>query len=152
MVEELIPTRYREHISKELSYPIGAEKISQALQSIPQYGELALEFWSGWRATPSRLRQAATGGRFLRVLVGAWHQANPKRKRLNDSFTLSVYAVPRQFKRVATETLEAQGLGALRSWFMELNETCDLDTSKSMVMYVRVLDGELRVERGGRAA
>ena len=40
----IIPTRFKAKISHELSFPIGAEKISIALASVPQLAQLVLHF------------------------------------------------------------------------------------------------------------
>jgi hypothetical protein len=44
----LIPTRRKAQISHLLSYPVGAGKISAALASVPQIGEIALLFVQDW--------------------------------------------------------------------------------------------------------
>ena len=45
---DLIPTRSKGKISQLLSYPIGAERVSSALASVPQYKELVLHFQGDW--------------------------------------------------------------------------------------------------------
>jgi len=40
----IIPTRYKAKISHDLSFPVGAEKISKALSDTPQIRELILHF------------------------------------------------------------------------------------------------------------
>jgi hypothetical protein len=42
----LIPTRYRLPISKELSYPVGAEIVTGALAGVPQFDVLTLTFYN----------------------------------------------------------------------------------------------------------
>ena len=45
----IIPTRFKAKISHELSFPIGAEKISVALASVPQLAQLVLHFKSDYK-------------------------------------------------------------------------------------------------------
>ena len=58
----VIPTLSRAKISRNLSYPIGAERISEALASTAQLPELKLQFHSGFNTGP-RIRHFE----FLRV-------------------------------------------------------------------------------------
>src|SRR5947208_8762435 len=44
----VIPTASRVKISQKLSYPVGAERVSVALASVPQLAELKLHFYSGF--------------------------------------------------------------------------------------------------------
>jgi hypothetical protein len=43
-VRQIIPTRLKAKISHELSFPIGAEKLSSALLGVPQFMKLSLHF------------------------------------------------------------------------------------------------------------
>jgi hypothetical protein len=43
-VTRLIPSGYKSKIPSTLSWPLGAEEISAALASVPQYGDLTLNF------------------------------------------------------------------------------------------------------------
>ena len=50
MDELIIPTRFKKKIPQKLSYPVGAKEVSDALISVPQFGELGLCFsYSGWK-------------------------------------------------------------------------------------------------------
>ena len=44
----IIPTRSKGRISHELSFPLGAERLSAALASVPQLSDLVLHFQSDW--------------------------------------------------------------------------------------------------------
>ena len=44
----VIPTASRARISHKLSYPVGAERISAVLASVPQLAELRVRFYSGF--------------------------------------------------------------------------------------------------------
>jgi len=40
----MIPTRYKQKLPKDLSYPLGAKEVSQALAAVPQFDSLILMF------------------------------------------------------------------------------------------------------------
>jgi len=56
-MSEMIPTVLKSQISKELSFPLGAMKISEALEGVPQYSCLTLAFYPHWDQTPSQTRR-----------------------------------------------------------------------------------------------
>jgi hypothetical protein len=57
----IIPTRFKAKISHELSFPIGAERLSKALLPTPQFSKLSLHFNSDrWRNVSFR-RYACIG-------------------------------------------------------------------------------------------
>ncbi len=60
----IIPTRYKSELSKGNSYPFGAQAISAALQSVPQFELLTISFHSQFRA--SKIREEAPL-EFLRI-------------------------------------------------------------------------------------
>ena len=66
--QEIIPTLSKSKISRLLSYPIGAELLSQALRQIPQFQFLKLHFYA---AMGNGLQDCRLGGKtiyeFLRV-------------------------------------------------------------------------------------
>jgi hypothetical protein len=100
-----IPTRYKKtKLSKELSYPIGAELLSEHLSDVPQFSELSICFSdivSAWKS------------KFQRILVqGADYEI--LRLSLWDPFMIYIYPVKRELKRAATEALVSVGLPKLR--------------------------------------
>jgi hypothetical protein len=60
----IIPTRCKVELSKGTSYPFGAQAISAALQSVPQFALLTISFHSHFPA--SKIREQATL-EFLRI-------------------------------------------------------------------------------------
>ena len=41
----MIPTGFKSSIPKNLSYPLGAKAISEALEGVPQMGSLVVDFY-----------------------------------------------------------------------------------------------------------
>src|SRR5262249_36554272 len=80
----LIPTKYRSLISKELSYPVGAEIVSAALTGVPQFDVLRLSFYND--ATPANLRRHIARGAEVQVF-----RANYRNYRGTEEWDLSVY-------------------------------------------------------------
>ena len=110
----LIPTDGRVRISKELSFPLGAEMISRALYGVPGYGELRLNFLGYCdRANPSRIREMVQDRERLAVLE-VW-----------GSSVISIYPVPRENKSVIRKVLCNVGLPRLRRWLVDYNKWVD---------------------------
>jgi hypothetical protein len=109
----LIPTTFRHPISKELSYPLGAEIISRALLDAPQFDVLKLTFYGS--RTPADLRhRLATSG--VTEVLRATYLGPPWRLHTAEEWWLTVYPVPREHKSQARRLLVEQGLSRIRSW------------------------------------
>ena len=92
----IIPTRFKAKISHELSFPIGAEKISKALSGLPQILDLVLHFKSDRRhntrlhsyaciRAAQRSRYAELGNKFQ----------DPTGLPLFNEWQIEVFPVPR---------------------------------------------------------
>jgi hypothetical protein len=66
-VKFVIPTVSRAKISHLLSYPLGAERITEALSSVPQAESLKLQFFAGKGDGLRDVRLDGPGYEFLRV-------------------------------------------------------------------------------------
>ena len=102
----LIPTRYKARLSREFSYPIGAEALSQQLAGVPCFDEFQISFSdvvSAWKSKFQRM--VAEGADYEIVRVRFW-----------SPFEISVYPVQRTLKHGAKEALVSHGLPQLRDW------------------------------------
>jgi hypothetical protein len=123
----LIPTLSRSRIPRNLSYPIGAEAISEELALVPQFSELQLIFFlnkfdvdvrSGRFEQPSYefirveyLKDAKPGEEWpIRHLYG-----RPPRSR----WGIVVQPVPRVLRHRITEYIIESALPMIRNWFMD---------------------------------
>ncbi|MVF14925.1 hypothetical protein FT643_22585 [Ketobacter sp. MCCC 1A13808] len=102
----MIRTNRKSKLPKGFAYPLGAEKISEALNGIPQAGSAVLtfewrdEFWaSKWR------ERVASLGVVTLIHASYWDRW--------DEWRLFVYAVPREYNAAAREHLLGHGLEEL---------------------------------------
>jgi hypothetical protein len=116
----IIPTRSKVKISSLLSYPIGAERLSEALIDVPQFQNLNLHyyFWSDWH-----LRQGQY--EFLR----AEYFDNPGRKDWSQTdlwqrppryrWEIVVQPVPKIFRHQVKKYIQESALALVRDWFVQ---------------------------------
>ena len=104
---KIITTISKEKLPKEFSYPLGAEKISQALQGVPQFGDMTLYF--RWRdeflASKYKVRLAAGGS------INILHLYHTMRW---ENWSIAVSALPAQHCQSAREQLLPAALEALK--------------------------------------
>jgi len=67
-MDSVIRTGHRHQISKDLSYPVGAEAVSAALRGVPQFASLSISFWPGMQARPAEFHESAARGDYLRTV------------------------------------------------------------------------------------
>lgn len=118
----VIPTLSRATISRHLSYPIGAEPISESLASVPQFAELKLLFYSSKFYTPLRSKEYE----FLRVeyLNNAksgekWPIANLYGRPLQGRWEIAVQPVPRVLRHTIKQYILDFALPQMRHWLVE---------------------------------
>ena len=111
----LIRTGLRDKLPRELAYPVGGERISDALAGVPQFEWLWIAFnhhpWPALRhgvPPPS----AADFKVVLRVVF------NQKSRPHQNSWSLTVHAVPREFQSKARDLLVQVGLPEVRRWLL----------------------------------
>ncbi len=104
----LIPTRYKTRLSRDLSFPIGAEALSEHLTGAPHFEEFQISFSDVVSAWKSKFRRMlAEGADYEIVRVRFW-----------SPFEISVYPVQRTLKHAACEALVSHGLAQLRDWML----------------------------------
>jgi hypothetical protein len=120
--QTVIPTLSRARISRHLSYPIGAEPISESLASVPQFAEIRLLFYSSKYHTPLRSKEYE----FLRVeyLNNAksgekWPIANLYGRPLQSQWEIAVQPVPRVLRHSVKQYILDSALPQMRHWLVE---------------------------------
>ena len=102
----LFPTSFKDKIPKTLSYPIGAQALSEAFADVPQASTLRLHFCLAgdyrWRPPYAK--------RYIVLRAEYQHRISPPR------WWISVYAVPRQERDAVRKKLEAEGLQRMHQW------------------------------------
>src|ERR1700722_6223772 len=118
----VIPTLSRTRISRHLSYPIGAEVISEALTTVPQFAQLQLLFYSSKFHTPLRSKEYE----FVRIqyLNNAksgerWPIANLWGRPLQSRWEIAVQPVPRVLRHRIKRYILDSALPQMRDWLVE---------------------------------
>jgi hypothetical protein len=121
----IIPTLSRAKISRHLSYPIGAEPISESLASVPQFAELKLLFYSSKFHTPLRSKRYE----FLRIeylnsarSVEKWPIANLYGRPLQGRWEIAVQPVPRVLRHSIRLYILDSALPQMRHWLVERSQ------------------------------
>jgi hypothetical protein len=109
----MIPTEWKSKLPKPMSYPIGAEALSEALADAPNVEAMTLFFGnSQWPASGSR-RVLADQTPHDILIAEFWPAAH---RGSNENWFLHVYAVPRDLRYMANRLLREQGLPHLFRW------------------------------------
>ncbi len=121
----MIPTKLKSRISKELSFPLGAKTVSEALEGVPQYADLTLAFYPHWDLTPPRIRRMLDSDEPIRIMEATYRNIPPGRSGSRDlmalgwydeTWELAVYPVPRDMKSAIAALLVTKGLPKIRMW------------------------------------
>jgi hypothetical protein len=140
----IIPTLARAKISRHLSSPIGAEPISEALASVPQFSELRLLFYSSKFHSPLR------GGdyEFLRVeyLNNAksgekWPVANLYGRPPQSRWEIAVQPVPRVSRHRIKQYILDSALLQMRHWLVERAQLLQQGSDLLAFLYDEKTDG-----------
>ena len=113
----IIPTRFKGKISHEMSFPIGAEKVSKALLDAPQFSDIILHF-----KTPQQrqiyLRSYACIGitRSSRRAEMAEKFLDSNGIPLFNEYELEIYPVPRIYRHRIQEHIIDHALPAVNEW------------------------------------
>jgi len=110
----MIPTKYKHKISWRLSWPLGAEKISEAFDGLPQSLDFSLYF-SGYNQS-----KVSTQGD-IHVMSVEYSFSRPKSEVMinlgfgSPKWSITIYPIPRELKHRIKELLD-QSFPKLRQW------------------------------------
>ena len=145
--EKIIPTQYKSKIPHSLSYPVGAEAISEALRGVPQFPELSVHF-SYWNqlarhhgtATPYKVIEVLFSGplRFFSASLSIEEQI-----RRSPRWTIGVQAVPRSLRHVIQSKMLADALPSIRGWLLKHPHSPDRGGMHWLAFSFDELKGEL---------
>jgi hypothetical protein len=120
----VIPTASRAKISHNLSYPVGAERVSVVLASVPQLAELKLHFYSGFDV---QLRRGHY--EFLRVeyLNNArpsqeWPISSLYKRTDQGRWEIVVQPVPRTLRHRVKQYILDSALTQIAQWLIQRKE------------------------------
>lgn len=116
------PTEHKSKIPHSLSFPIGAERISEALQDVPQSKALSISLFHYGRA--HRPNEPVS---LYPVLEAQYSYSRPNLSSSNamiesgwfrPKWRLTVRPVPREKKNAVKQLLLVEGLPRVRSWLL----------------------------------
>jgi hypothetical protein len=116
----LIPTNSKFKLPKTLSYPIGAEVVSQGLAGVPQIDDLRLTF-----SYHSSFEKEYKQDHPFKIFEAEFHKSDMNLTMSNDfiekgayeeKWELTVYPVPREKKSAAHHLLLEEGLPGIARW------------------------------------
>ncbi len=130
----IIPTRYKAKISGELSFPIGAEKISAALASVPQLSKLVLQFGSDYKQKTRSGRYTCLRVRYARLSL----PVNPLSSSgipLFNEWEIEVKPVPRSHRHRIQEHILHIALLQIERWLLERTQLEQRGSDSLTIVY-----------------
>jgi len=137
----LIPTLYKKRLPRNLSYPIGAEALSEHLAGVPHFSEFQLCFSDVVSAWQSKFQQILAEYADYEILTA----------RLWPPFEILVYPVQRSLKHTAHEALVPHGLSQLRDWMLGQSSRTTL-AFRSCGIIFSPLKGTVHIQEQERVA
>jgi hypothetical protein len=118
----IFPTLHRDKHSHLVSYPLGAEALSRALDGVPQHAMLTCQFFAGNTHqrldNPLHLAMAASYQRRQRSFYDG--QDADARGVFLPRWTITVFAVPRTLRHAIKTAVHTEGLPSIvRPWLIE---------------------------------
>lgn len=140
----LIETRSRTRLPRGLTYPVGAEVVSAALEGIPQYDRLVLNFYQ-----PTSLHKVSDWetGPFL-VLSLRYQEQHLVYDRRN--WSVDVWAVPAGIAPRVRPLLTDEGFRAAREWMTADHPPIWFQSWKNLSMHYQDEDDRLFWREDGR--
>jgi len=119
-LNETLPTLYKKRLPRFLSYPVGAEKISDALVGLAEFASIGIEFRSNsMRDHGTQRRYQVLQASYRRIPVSFSEARMFIEQGWNDpKWTVTVQAVPRELKHDIQLLLLKEGLPRLKAWFV----------------------------------
>jgi len=116
----MIPTRYKSKLSRLMSYPTSAGRLSTALAEMPQIDELSVAFFDSCQ-DPRHLENPchvlSIGYGYLHVSLSTGNDSI-EQGRYGGQWTITVDPVPRTLvSRVRTQ-LNEEGFAKIRQWLL----------------------------------
>lgn len=151
----MIPTRSKSKLSQDLSFPIGAQAVSEGLTGVPHYDDIELSFSvyavypdSDFRRylreeLPYRIiqfdyRPATNAGYVTANDMVEWGWNDPK-------WELAVYPVLRSRRHEVNQFIREQGLPAIRQWLQSSEAVGWEDHQHTLKLVFNFADGSLSV-------
>jgi hypothetical protein len=119
--DSMIATQFKSKLRNILSYPIGAQAISEAFDGLPQVAEIHLRFYDTpgfWKSNFDRaLRERKPYGIF--VAEYRFERRVAYSSLYPSEWSLTVYPVLRELRHTASRLLREQGLASVVLWMKD---------------------------------
>jgi hypothetical protein len=122
----MIPTRYKAKLSRRLSWPIGAEALTEGVAEAPHAEQLTVSFLGKLYRPDSPNHRILDEQRPCTILAAEFKPARKpgyggtqyllERGLYDEKWMLTVYPVLRELRQLANRLLKEQGLPALVRW------------------------------------
>lgn len=149
MSAPVIHTKYKAKIPQTLSYPVGAEKISDVLASVPQLKDLSISFHTFNPVIHQKGRQEPYP--FLEVQYvysPAGRTTSNWAKEVgwcDPRWEITVRPVPRELKSKINEELEVAGFPQLLKWMQERKGITGREGCERIAFLFDEVQGKLQV-------
>ena len=118
---QILPTGSRAKHSQAVSYPIGAEALSQALNGVPQYDQITCDFYGGGQHDHGKPQLYVLSVHYRKQAQRfSYSRSAIDHGAFDPQWKITVFAVPRQLRGAIKLLLLEQGLPDLvRQWLIE---------------------------------
>ena len=143
----LLPTRIKYKLPHTLSFPVGAKRVSESLAGVPQFTELALEFYfpsdraliHGWAAEYTVISaDYYAPSEWALTQSPIWHRP----------WKVTVWAVPRTLRHEILAAINTEALPAIRAWLIGNFHSSGRDGGHSLTLTYDPLKEELSRREG----
>jgi hypothetical protein len=121
----LIPTLYKTRLPSELSFPVGAEVLSEHLADVPHFSDFRICFSDVVSAWKSKFQQMLADGADYEIVTA----------RLWSPFEIFVYPVRRHLKHAVKEAMVADGLPKMRQWMLRQGSPSSLKFASGGIVF-----------------
>jgi len=124
----MVTTQFKAKLPKRLSYPLGAEAVSQALAGVPQFEQLRLRFRDHPGTSAMEFQQVLREGRPYVLLQAAFDRSSMHLSASNSmiadgwydkKWRITVYPVLREHRHAARLALLRHALPAVKRWLAQ---------------------------------
>ncbi len=141
----MIPTKTKDKLPSSIAYPVGAERVSDALSSVPQIADLELWFIANrYGRSMEQGNELVFAARYKKDNLGlsASHSLDQS-GFYGPKWVVWVYAVPKQLNSKIRACLIEHGFDYIRDWFCCPRTDLWLSSSHECKLWYRSDDNRL---------
>ncbi len=156
----MISTKHKSKLPHTLSYPVGAEAVSESLKGVPQEPVLSIGFYNKPTIFASEFRKLRDSKSPYPIFNATFRHIQPGLSASNqfiaegwyeETWELSVYPVPREHKSVARQVLLSEGLPQIKKWLCAERPPSWKQGRKHCEIFFVESDGRIIVRESGAA-